>query len=482
MTRRRSGKSNPSRTYAVIGAVITVALTVGIYVSYNSIHGLPLQSLYHVAVDVPSADRLVPTDDVRIHGVLSGTVASVTAMPGHDDAPAFARVELNIEPSVGPVAVDTKVEVGLSSALGATYINLIPGTSRRTVANGGRLPLANVKPTVDLVNLFDIFNRATRRSIDSTLVDLGNGFAGRGPALNVTLGGLSALLPPLTRVEAALAAPRTRLIAFLHEYESFVAALDPVAAPLSQLLGNGASTFAGFERASGALARSIDALPSTESAVTSGFTKIQPAFKGLSTLVVELRPGGALLPRALDQVGGTLTAGLRPFRGTPPFARELSSTLTSLARVTRERSTDGAVRKLTDLITATNPLVSVLSSAQVNCDVLSLFGITFSKVFTLGGGGTQGAAMLALVSPGAQGSALQHAAPSPDLALNYLPHEGATECESGNEPPPGSLGPPQLTNPPGYQSRAVPSTAPPPGVATFARRAGLLNAPPGTPR
>jgi hypothetical protein len=118
----------------------------------------------------------------------------------------------------------------------------------------------------------------------------------------------------------------------------------------------------------------------------------------------------------------------------------------------------------------------------VNCDVLSLFGINFSKVFTLGGGGTQGVAMLALASAGAQGSILQHAAPSPDLAVNYLPNEDPSECESGNEPPPGILGPPQLANPTGNQSGPVPITAPPPGVETLAQRAGLLNAPPGTPR
>jgi virulence factor Mce-like protein len=468
--------------YAGIGSVITVVLIVGVYVSYNSIHGLPFQSIYHVAVDVPNADRLVSTDDVRVHGVLSGSVASVTAMPARQGAPPFARVNLNIDPSVGHLPVDTKVEVGLSSALGATYVNLIPGTSARTVPNGGRLGVANAQPTVDLVDLFDIFNRSTRRSIDSTLANLGDGLAGRGPALNVTIGGLRTLLPPLTQVEAALAAPVTQLSPFLHEYESFVAALAPVAAPLSQLLGNGATTFAALHRARGALARSIDALPSSESAATAGFTAIQPALGRLSALVVGLRPGAAMLRGALDQINSTLTAGVQPFRATPQFAGELSSTLTSLERVTREPSTDGAVRKLTDLIAATNPLISLLAPAQVNCDVISLFGINFSKVFTLGGGGTQGVAMLALASAGAQGSLLQHAAPSPDLALNYLPHEVPAECESGNEPPPGIFGPTQLTNPPGNQSQSVPQTAPPPGVEALAQQAGLLGPPPGTPR
>jgi virulence factor Mce-like protein len=481
VTRRRFRK-NPVGLYAVIGTVITVVLILGVYVSYNSIHGVPWQSVYHVAVDVPNADRLVSTDDVRVHGVLSGSVASVTAMPSSPAGPAYARAELNIDPSVGRLPVDTKVEVGLSSALGATYVNLMPGTSTRTVADGGHLPLANTKPTVDLVDLFDIFKRSTRRSIDSTLADLGDGLAGRGPALNVAIGGLSELLAPLTRVEAALAAPPTHLSTFLHAYESFVGALGPVAVPLAQLFGRGATTFAAFDRVSGALADTIDTLPSTESAATSGLTAVQPALGQLATLAVELRPGGALLPRALDRVGSTLTAGVRPLREIPPFAGELRSTLSSLERVTRQPSTDGAVRKLASLVAASEPLLSVLTPAQVNCDVISLFGINFSKVFSLGGGGTQGVAMLALQSTGAQASIFQHAAPSPDLALNYLPHEDAQQCESGNEPPPGPLGPPQLTNPPGDQSRLVPKTAPPPGVTALAQRAGLLNAPPGTPR
>jgi ABC-type transporter Mla subunit MlaD len=391
-------------------------------------------------------------------------------------------VELTIDPSVGRLPVDTKVAVGLSSALGATYVNLIPGTSKRTVPNGGRLPLANTEPSVDLVDLFDIFKKSTRQSIDSTLTQLGDGLAGRGPALNLTIGGVSELLPPLTQVSAALAAPPTHLSAFLHAYERFVGGLGPVAFPLSQLFANGATTFAAFDRAGRALADTIDTLPSTESAATSGFTAAQPALRGLATLAVDLRPGGALLPGALDQVASTLTAGVRPLRETPPFAGALRSTLSSLDRVTREPSTDGAVRELTSLVAANQPLLSVLTPAQLNCNVLSLFGITFSKVFALGGGGTQGAAMLALQSIGAQASLFQHVAPSPDLAVNYLPHENAQECESGNEPPPGIFGPTQLTNPPGNQSHRVPSTAPPPGVAALAQRAGLLNPLPGTPR
>jgi virulence factor Mce-like protein len=466
----------------VVGTVITVGLLAAVYVSYNSIHGLPLQSVYRVTVNVPTADRLVSTDDVRVHGVLSGSVVSVTAMPGSDGGPAYARAQLNIDPSIGHLPVDTKVEIGLSSALGATYVNLMPGASARTVANGGQLPLANTQPTVDLVDLFDIFKRSTRRSIDSTLANLGDGLAGRGPALNVAIGGLSELLAPLTKVEAAVAAPPTHLATFLHGYESFAGALGPVAAPLAELLANGATTFAAFQRASGALGDTIDALPSTESAATTGFTDIQPGLRGLASLAVALRPGGALLPTTVDQVARTLTAGVRPFRETPPFAGSLRSTLASLEHVARVPSTDGAVRKLGDLVAAAQPLLSVLTPAQRYCNVVSLFGITFSKVFALGGGGTQGAAMLALASPGAQASILQHAAPSPDLGLNYLPHENAQECESGNEPPPGLLGPTQLTNPPGLQSRSVPSTAPPPGVQALAQRAGLLDTPPGTPR
>jgi hypothetical protein len=149
--------------------------------------------------------------------------------------------------------------------------------------------------------------------------------------------------------------------------------------------------------------------------------------------------------------------------------------------VTRRPSTDGAVRKLAQLVRAAGTTLQVLTPAQVYCNVIALFGMQFGKTF----GALPGPISYVnfdFVTPAANGSILQSANPSPNLGVNYYPNENAHECESGNEPAPKVFGPPQLGNPPGLQSRSVPNSEPPPGVTALAQRAGLLNAPAGTPR
>jgi virulence factor Mce-like protein len=469
------------RTHALIGTIVVALILVAVYISWESVNGLPFQSRYHVFVEVPDAEHLVTTDEVRVGGIRVGQVSQVTAMPAGRARP-YAKVKLSLDPSVGRLPVDTAVQVGLSAALGATYVNLTIGHSRRTVPEGGRLPLSDARTSVDLVDLLDIFDRSTATSIQSSLSGLGAGLAGRGPALNGFLAGLSGWLPALTRVSATLAAPATRLAGFLQGYESFAGALSPVARPFADLLATASSTFEGFERADPELAATIEDLPPAESAATTGFTRLQGPLSGLATLVTDLRPGGALLAHTLRATNLTLADAVRPLDGVPAFATELRTTLATLQRVSREPSTDGTVRKLTDVVTASGGLLQVLTPAQVDCDVIGLYGTQFPKAFTMGGGSAQSLTVFGFVNSGAQGSILQSAKPSPNLGVNYLPNENAHECESGNEPAPPASGPPQLLNPAGDQSRSFPATSPPAGVTQLAAKAGLLNAPPGTPR
>jgi virulence factor Mce-like protein len=432
-------------------------------------------------VEVPDAKHLVPADEVRIAGIRVGEVTQVTAVPVRHGTP-YARIELALVPSVRHQPVDSTVQVGLSAALGATYVNLTPGHSRRTVPQGGVLPLANARSTVDLVDLLDIFNRSTATSIQSSLSDLGPGLAGRGPALNDFIGGLRSWLPSLRRVSATLAAPSTDLAGFLRGYESFAGALAPVSAPFAGLVATVASTFGGIERADPALAATIEDLPPAEGATTTAFTRLQRPLDELATLVTELRPGGALLPQTLLATNVTLSDAVRPLGEVPTFAASLRRTLAAAERVSAESTTSGALRQLTSAMRAAGDLLDVLTPAQVDCDVIGLYGTQFPKAFTMGGGASQSLTVFGFVNAGARNSIFQNAKPSVNLGVNYLPHEDAAECESGNEPAPGPNGPPQLTNPPGNQSRSVPATSPPAGVTQLARQAGLLNAPKGTPR
>lgn len=465
----------------MIGLIGTVLLAAAVYISYTANNGLPLASTYHLIVEVPNANRLIRTDEVRIAGVRVGQVASVGAAVAAPGAPPYARVGLDLSPSAGPLAADTRVVVQSASILGATYVSLMPGRSHRRVLDGGTLPLANAQSAVQLTDLLDIFDRATARGIRGTLGELAAGLAGRGPALNTTLSGTAALLAPLTRVAANLAAPATALGAFLHGWESLAGTLAPVSAPLAGLFDGASTTFAALASVRSALGQTIDRLPGTEAAVTGALGRLGPPLNSLAALTVRLRAAGSLLPLTLANLNTTLSAGVAPLTALPRFTRALGGTLDALGALSRMQTTPQALRRLTDLLTASVPLLEVLAPAQRFCNVIGLWGRNFSSTWgTLSAGNGASVVNVGVVTTGANAEGMQSATPASNLHINYLPHETAAECEAGNEPfDPNRF---DVANPPGNQSTKVPVTAPPPGVSALARGAGLLSPVPGATR
>ncbi len=481
MTARRHSRKRPSRRVAgVIGAITTALLAVGVYISYTANGGVPLESTYRIYADVPNADRLITTDEVRIGGLRIGQVGAVDAEPARAGEGPFARLELDLSPSAGPLPADTTVQVNSASVLGATYVQLTPGHSAHMVPAGGTLALSHTRRTVQLTDLLDIFNRSTAAGMRQTFAGLGAGLAGRGAGVNATIGSLRQFLPPFTAVAQTLAAPSTELARFVHGYATFVSALAPVSPQLSSFVAGGSTTFAAIGTARPALARTITDLPSAESAATAALTQLRPALDQAAGLATALRPAGRLLPSALANLDAAAAAGVQPVLDAPPFAVRLQRALRSLDRVSRIPSTDGAIRKLTDTLSALNTTLQVLGPAQINCDVVGAFGQVVSLATSLGSDIGPPLIMFGLSTLGASGATLQAAKPAPDLHVNYLPQENAQACAAGNEPfVPGTQ---DLSTPQGLTAHAALPTVPPPGVTALARKTGLLNAPAGTPQ
>ena len=74
--------------------------------------------------------------------------------------------------------------------LGETYVELTPGRSAKTVSEGGRLPNDAVEDTVQLDEIFDALDPATREAFRSWQQDMAKGIKGRGRDFNDALGTL----------------------------------------------------------------------------------------------------------------------------------------------------------------------------------------------------------------------------------------------------------------------------------------------------
>lgn len=477
MNRRRPRlRRDPRRRFGFFGVVFGVVLAVATYVSFNANNGIPLVSTYDVTVEVPNADRMIRTNEVRIGGVRVGQVAKVSAEPPVGDGPPYAKLELALDTdTTSKLPLDTQVKIRLASILGSTYVDLIPGQSTQTVADGGSLPLKQSQSTVDLTDLLDVFDGRTRTSVQSLADSLGTGLAGRGTALGQALTGTSHLLPPLQRVMATLAEPGTRLGGFVDAYDTFIAALDPVRGPLAHGISGAATTFGAIADHRDTFGATIDLLDPAERATTGGLNRLAPAVERLADIVDALRPAAARLRPTLVDVNSTLRSGLPAVRQLPGLASALAGALGELRRATHPQTTSYALGDLRDTLSSAKVTLDALAPMQVQCNAIGLWAPNFASTFgTLGTGEGPAIANIGVTHAGAQGEVLQSAKPAPDVGINYLPHETRKQCESGNEPYNGTQA---LGNTAATEPNSTYSTQPPAGSLDRARRAGLIGDP-----
>lgn len=472
MSRAAPHRRRDSRHIAGIVGVVALLLGAAVFViSYNALKGLPGQSRYAVWVDVPDAAHINPTDEVRIAGLRVGQVSEVDARTPVGSRP-YAHIELQLDRDVAPLRADTRVSVQTASVLGASYVAITPGTRGRTIAEGGRLPLTQAGRSTQLTDLLDVFDRATARNIRGFLAESGAGVAGRGPALNDSIASFAGMLPAFSRVARTLADPATGLGRFIAEADRASAAFAAASPQLASLVSGGAATFGALADERRALGAAVDAAPGAEGAAATALRHIQPGLDATARVLAALRPAAPLLPGALREANAALVAGTPALRRLPAFAGPLRTALDEVRTLAQVPSTDGAVRKASELFASNHPLFDALAQMQRSCNSLGIWADGFASVFgDIGAGEGPAVAHVEVVTLGADGETLQSAQPSGNLANNQYAHNNDQECESGNEPFTGRQ---QRSNPPGLQPKKTMDTAPPTGALDRARAAGLI--------
>jgi phospholipid/cholesterol/gamma-HCH transport system substrate-binding protein len=461
---------------AFLGIVTCALAAIAGWIAYHAQDGLPWQRYYRVTIQVADADRLVKNDDVKIGGVRVGQVSDIEARR-EVDGRVIARVSLQLDRDASPLPVDTRVQVRPASVLGASFVAVEPGRATAHVPDGGTLPQsAALRNPVELTDLFDVFDRATSRSIREGVTSLGDGMAGRGLAVNDTIASLAPALPWLADVAETVASPTTRLSPFIGAYRRVLSATADVRQQLATLLSNGGATFAALNANAPALARLLSTAPGAEQDATIALQRLRPGLAGLRRVIHDLTPAAAVLRPTLRVTSVAMHTGVAPLRKFPGLSDDLDQAFTRLSPLVRDRNTNGALRKLRDLTIPTLSVLKPIAAAQLHCNALGLYGEGMGSTWSSVGVGDGPSMPTALVTTlGADNEIFQNARPSANLGYNPEPHEDASECESGNEPWNGRQA---LGNPAGDQSRSTKTTSPPPGVRDLARRAGLLEEPP----
>ena len=163
---------------------------------------------YRFVASFSEATQLAQEADVRISGVPVGKVKTIEP----DKTTGRSNVVIQLDRRYAPLPSDAKAILRQKTLLGETYVELTPGTERRTaIPEGGSCRTAQVSPTVELDEIFRAFDPRTRRAFQVWMQTQAQAIKGHGRDINDALGNLgpfaedaSVAVDILNRQEGAL--------------------------------------------------------------------------------------------------------------------------------------------------------------------------------------------------------------------------------------------------------------------------------------
>ena len=312
-------KQAPSRTRIVtmlVFALSCIGLLLFLWISFGGTIPLAAQG-YRFNVEFSQAVQLGTQADVRISGVNVGSVVSV----GLDRRTGLTKAVIQIDNQFAPRPADTRAILRAKTLLGETYVELSPGSQNGPkLPDGGTLPEAQVAPTVQLDQILNTFDPATRRAFQVWVQQDGIALTNRGEDFNAAL---AELYPFASNVDSVLTVLRRDSVAtstLLRDGGQVFSALSQSPAQLQGLTRNANATFAATSAVDTALANTIRAFPAFTVATRQTVAAAAAFAVDAKPLVDELKPAAA-------QFGPTLEA-------TIPFAPLLSKVFTALGPLT----------------------------------------------------------------------------------------------------------------------------------------------------
>jgi phospholipid/cholesterol/gamma-HCH transport system substrate-binding protein len=386
VTRRGVGALAASPT--LVGAITTLIVILAVFLAYNANNGLPFVPSYRISVEVPNAETLVPGNDVRIGGVRVGFVEAVDPVQDPQTGAVHAKVDLKLDKTVDPLPRDSSVVVRAKSALGLKYLEINKGTSKLGYPEGSILPLRAAHPNpIEIDQVLNTFDPATRHAAQANLVAFGDALAGRGPDLNAALGELQPLVRRLVPVARNLASRKTGLGRFFDALADTAAEVAPVAETQAQLFVALDSTFGAFA----AVARpfiqdTISETPPTLDTLTRTGPPIRRFLGDSATLFAELRPGVKSLSENSPAIAAAFETGARVLPGAPRLNAQIAPTTRTLEAFATNPGVKGGVRRSTQFFDFLNPTLRFVTPAQTFCNYGSLLFRNASDLLSVGDG------------------------------------------------------------------------------------------------
>jgi virulence factor Mce-like protein len=469
------GRANFAASPTMVGALTVMVVVLAVFLAYNANSGLPFVPSYRISADVPNADLLVPTNEVRIGGVRVGVIEAIEPQQT-EDGEVSARLDLKLDRDVEELPVDSTLIVRARSALGLKYLEINQGSSDEGFPAGSVIPLSSAHPVpVDIDEVLSTFDRPTQVAIREGLFEFGNALAGRGPDLNEALGRLPGVLEHLEPVMTNLSNPETGLGRFVTALAATASEVAPVAEVQAQLFVDLDTTFTSLaEVARPFIQETISESPPTLDAGTRALPIVRPFLAHSATLFSELQPGVETLAATAPILTRAVQTGTPALRNSPQLNRELASTAEALERFNDDTGVRDGIARLDETVNTLAPFVSFVTPAQTVCNYGSLLFRNFGSAVSQGSNGGTWQRISVFEPPeGPNSEGTPSSAPANgggtdnDNFLHYNPYPNTAapgqtrECEAGNEP--YAVGQQVIGNVPGNQGTV---TADQPGATT----------------
>jgi phospholipid/cholesterol/gamma-HCH transport system substrate-binding protein len=453
---RTSGAKPGQMAAMVIFAFSCFGLLLFLWLSFGG--PIPLKPKgYRVQVGFPEATQLGLEADVRVAGVSVGKLRKKEIDPRGNRTLA----ELEIDRKYAPLRTDTQAIMRQKSLLGETYVELTPGSSKKTIPEGGRLPDGQVKPTVELDEIFQALDPTTRAAFRRWQQDLAVGIKGRGQDFNDAIGTLPGFAKDGADILEVLDEHEAAVSRLVKNTGVTFGALTQDEAQLRNLITSAGQVFDATARQQENLAETIRIFPTflDESKLT--LARLQRFSRNTDPLIQDLIPVAQDLQPTLRDVHA-LAPDLRSFfRNVDPLIRAARTGLPAGSEVIR--GLKPTLAELTPFLQQINPILQYLELSQFQVSDFITNGAAALADTTASPSGGVGHYLRQLGPTGAESLALYRERPKTNRGNTYLPpealfgdHEGKFIFPNFDCKPSGGEVPPSEGNPGCRDQKRVP--------------------------
>ena len=261
-----------------------------------------------------NAFGLTEGGDLRIGGVNAGQTTGFTATK---DSPPKAEVTAKInQPGFSDLRADATCTIKPQSLIGEYFVDCQPGSSRKKLKDGARIPVRHTSSTIPLDLVNSILRRPYRERLRLVINELGTGLAGRPDDLQQVLRRAHPGLRETSQVLQILGRQNRVIENFLRDADTVVSQLEARKKDVSRFIVEAGQT-------AEVAATRREQLRQTFAKLPGFLTELQPTMARLGNVADEQIPLLADLQRAAPSLDRFL-ARLGPFaEAARPAVRSL---------------------------------------------------------------------------------------------------------------------------------------------------------------